>query len=130
MTSPKQRRYATIIDRLLANSHDASGFGAWAKVNGKEQWVACRFWDGPVVKSKRSHNFYPRFNARLKGLGHTTLRAHRVMFEEFWKVKLGEHQCNHICGNTLCINPYHLEKVTHRQNMRDRDERRRMANGR
>ena len=86
-------------------------------------------WDGRVVQSKRSHNFYPRFNARLKGMGHTALRAHRAMFEDYYGIKLHNHQCNHKCGNTLCINPLHLEKVTHKQNMKDRDDRRRVANG-
>lgn len=110
-------RYKSLRERLNARSHDSGQFAF--------EGTPCRMWDGCVTKSKRSGNFYPRMTVWVKELqARRSVRVHRESFEEHYGVRLGEHQCNHRCGNTLCINPLHLEKVTHKQNMQDRDRRR------
>lgn len=135
-------RYANLRARLIANSHDSETLGVWITQQGKivshgmrkfgekgaprdVSWSPCRMWDGSVVCSKRSKNYYPRYSVRVKALGGAVRseRAHRAMFEIHYGIRLNEHHCNHKCGNTLCINPLHLEKTTHKQNMRDRDSR-------
>lgn len=114
-------KYVDLRARLMANSHVSDTLGM--EIDGI--WIPCRMWDGAVVKSKRSSNYYPRFMVWVKALRTSrSERAHRAMYEIHYGVKLYDHHCNHRCANTLCIEPLHLEKTTHKQNMRDRDARR------
>lgn len=115
-------KYANLLERLLANSHISATLGM--VIDGV--WSPCRMWDGSVVRSKRSTNFYPRYSVRVPALDGAVRseRAHRAMFELHYGIKLYDHHCNHRCAHTLCIEPLHLEKTTHKQNMRDRDARR------
>ncbi len=48
----------------------------------------------------------------------STIRAHRLMYEEHYGQKPTGLDVDHLCRNRLCINPEHLEAVTHRENMR------------
>lgn len=51
------------------------------------------------------------FNGKVKG-------AHRVSYE-FCKGEIKKGLCiDHLCKNTLCVKPDHLEMVTHRENIR------------
>jgi hypothetical protein len=45
-------------------------------------------------------------------------RAHRVSYEHHVGPIPAELEIDHLCGNTGCINPAHLEPVTHAENMR------------
>jgi hypothetical protein len=50
------------------------------------------------------------------------LRAHRVSYEHFiGKIPKGK-ELDHLCRNTLCINPKHLEAVSHLVNMKRRKD--------
>lgn len=53
--------------------------------------------------------------------------VHRAM----WIIEFGpiphKKQIDHTCNNRLCCNPEHLELVTHKQNQRRRDERKKAA---
>lgn len=68
----------------------------------------CWIWTGAVV------NGYGRF---CISAGKTT-PAHRVL----WEMKNGKvpkgYELDHKCRNKICINPSHLEAVTHAENMR------------
>jgi hypothetical protein len=44
------------------------------------------------------------------------LRAHRVAWEMMRGPIPAGLECDHICRNRLCVNPDHLELVTHRTN--------------
>lgn len=65
----------------------------------------CWVWTGYKLKG------YGRF-----GLNDKIFYAHRVSYELF----IGEIpkglQLDHLCRNTLCVNPYHLEPVTNQEN--------------
>ena len=37
----------------------------------------------------------------------------------------GKKQIDHLCNNRMCVNPDHLEMVTHKENQRRRDARKR-----
>lgn len=55
---------------------------------------------------------------RLRGQGRKHKRAHRVVYEWF-KGPIPEGlQLDHLCRVRSCVNPDHLEPVTHKENMR------------
>jgi hypothetical protein len=70
----------------------------------KEQ---CWPWRGPM-----SSNGYGVFR-----LNHVEYVAHRVVYEQWWgrAVMVGK-VLDHACRNPACVNPYHLETVTQREN--------------
>ena len=71
-----------------------------------------------------------------KGYGHLSLigrgrfiRAHRFSFLAFRGHRIpGNMEICHICDNTSCINPFHLECKTHKDNERDKSIRGRHPN--
>jgi hypothetical protein len=67
----------------------------------------CWEWRGPMFS-----NGYGLFNA----LGREHV-AHRVVYEQWWgrPVAIGK-VLDHVCRNPACVNPYHLEEVTQREN--------------
>lgn len=82
----------TIVDRL-ANKFTV-GDGCWV-------WTAARdrHGYGQVL-----------FGGKMR-------RAHRVVWEVL-KGSQPELELDHLCRNPPCVNPAHLEPVTHRENMR------------
>lgn len=47
-----------------------------------------------------------------------TLLAHRVYYEFFFGAIPAESEIDHLCRVRACVNPEHLELVSHRENMR------------
>lgn len=45
-------------------------------------------------------------------------RAHRASYETYVGPIPDGLEIDHLCGNTSCVNPRHLEPVTHAENMR------------
>lgn len=45
-------------------------------------------------------------------------RAHRLAYRDFGKTLPEDRSIDHLCRNTLCVNPNHLEAVTHAENVR------------
>ncbi|GEE00195.1 hypothetical protein nbrc107696_06410 [Gordonia spumicola] len=43
--------------------------------------------------------------------------VHRAMLEAKLGMPLGEQAAHHMCGNSLCVNPEHLQQVTCRENV-------------
>lgn len=57
-----------------------------------------------------------------RGYGHihrngTILQAHRVSYEIFKQTIPKNHDLDHLCRNEKCVNPSHLEPVSHRENV-------------
>lgn len=75
----------------------------------------CWVWQGPHSGTGRGGG-YPRM--KLDG---QTVAVHRVVFTHFNGYVPGKKQIDHTCRNRMCVNPDHLEMVTHRENQRRRD---------
>lgn len=76
----------------------------WSKVrksDGCWEWTAGRFEDG-----------YGQF-----WLDGRPRKAHRVSFEMAGGVIPDGLEIDHLCRNRPCVNPDHLEPVTHQENM-------------
>ncbi len=56
-----------------------------------------------------------------------TMAVHIVMYVIEHGPIPPRKQLDHRCRTRRCVNPEHLEKVTHKQNQRRRDEARRFA---
>ena len=87
------------------------------KIKKKES--GCWEWIGAVHKKKYGNYGQLRIGTR----GNSKLfRAHRVSYEVFVG-KIGDGlEIDHLCHNTLCVNPDHLEEVTHNENMQRRKD--------
>lgn len=75
----------------------------------------CWIWTGPTSGDGRGGG-YPRMS-----LDGQTVAVHRVMATHAMGFIPGRKQIDHRCRNRLCVNPDHLEIVTHRENQRRRD---------
>lgn len=80
----------------------------WAKVE-KEGHDGCWVWTG-ALSAARS-NAYGCF--RIDG---ASVRAHRWAYEHFVGPIPDGLTIDHLCRNTRCVNPAHLEAVTQREN--------------
>jgi hypothetical protein len=77
-----------------------------------EEPEACWEWTG----SKQEHG-YGRFKVPERGVQ----MAHRVSHALFkGPLRAGDFTVDHLCRNPSCVNPAHLEEVSHAENMRRR----------
>lgn len=67
----------------------------------------CWEWQRQIDKSG-----YPRVR-----VGNRYLGAHRLSLAASLGAPLGSQPAHHVCANTRCVNPEHLEPVTHAENM-------------
>lgn len=75
----------------------------------------CWLWTGPDSGGGRGGG-YPRMS-----LDGQTVAVHIVMWTNQHGFVPGKKQLDHLCRNRRCVNPDHLELVTHRQNQKRRD---------
>lgn len=103
------RKYATLYERLVANTAEP------------ESSTGCWIWAGATDGRRGAQ--YPRVNMRIDGQ-HRCLKAHRVMAQIFAEETLPPTaEVDHVCGETLCINPDHLDVTTKRANLDRRNTR-------
>lgn len=74
----------------------------------------CWYWMGARSRGKGNSKFYGSF-----GCGGKVYRAHRFAMEVFSKIECppGHHR-DHTCCFSMCVNPEHLELVSHEENQR------------
>lgn len=63
-------------------------------------------WEWKTIKDG-----YPRTS-----FGNRHIAVHRLSLEAKHEAPLGEQAAHHMCANTKCVNPDHLQPVTHREN--------------
>lgn len=97
------KKYVNLFERLVANTRLA--------VEGDAG--SCWLWTGRV--SGR----YGRLNVWRDGRL-VTVKPHRAMLEEFYDIEFPHDEAGHLCHNTLCINPSHLEVQTQAHNLSER----------
>jgi hypothetical protein len=66
-------------------------------------------WDWPGF---HDNNGYPRIGAKYFGEGLVHRAAYKLLYGS------APPELDHTCNNPNCWNPYHLESVTHEENMR------------
>jgi hypothetical protein len=79
----------------------------WAKV---EKTNNCWMWKGAIFK----RTGYGQANKNGKSIA-----AHRLAYELTYGITLPDGhivEIDHLCRNRLCVNPKHLELVSHREN--------------
>jgi hypothetical protein len=81
----------------------------------------CWFWTGARSRGKGNRKWYGSFR-----VGRRVVRAHRFAEEIIGKLPPlpDKHHRDHICCFSLCVNPEHLERVTHEENQKRKVERR------
>lgn len=77
----------------------------------------CWVWQGAVFKKPTGN--YGMIRIGPAG-GSKTYKAHRISYEVFVGDIPKGLEIDHTCRNKLCINPEHLEPVTHTENMHRR----------
>jgi len=75
--------------------------------NGCWDWVGCK---------KDGYGWRTTFGTRDR----RQVRAHRWFYEEKYGDIPNDKECHHVCANRACVNPDHLEILTHREHF-DRD---------
>ncbi|WP_316203004.1 MULTISPECIES: HNH endonuclease signature motif containing protein [unclassified Bradyrhizobium] len=91
-------------------------------VQGTDLDTPCHIWTGSTSGSNGRGKDYPRMC-----LDGGTMAVHIVMYVIEHGPIPPRKQLDHRCRTRRCVNPEHLEKVTHKQNQRRRDEARRFA---
>lgn len=81
----------------------------WEKVSIGDCWE----WTG--AKDGCGYGMVNPFESKKRVVGST--RAHRVAWELLVGPMADDLEIDHLCKNRLCINPDHLEPVTHRVNV-------------
>lgn len=84
----------------------------------------CWYWTGGRSRGGGNKKWYGTFN--YQG---TAVRAHRFSCEKLGKLPplpKGWHR-DHTCVFSMCVNPAHLEYVTHEENQRRKIERAKAA---
>lgn len=81
-----------------------------------DETTGCWIWLGPHSGNGRGGG-YPRMC-----LNGQTVAVHKVMFVNEYGYVPSKKQIDHTCRNRLCVNPSHLEMVTHKQNQKRRDK--------
>lgn len=67
--------------------------------------TGCWTWTGPSTKSRKG-GAYPVYKS-----GKTQWQVHRLSLEQKLGAPLGSQTAHHVCANSLCVNPDHLQQA-------------------
>lgn len=88
---------------------------AGAEIRDAGHDTPCWLWTGATSGNGRGGG-YPRMK-----LNDHTCAVHKVSFVNVHGYVPGNKQIDHKCRNRLCVNPDHLEMVSHIENQKRRD---------
>lgn len=97
------KKYPSLFARLVANT----------VLSVEDDASSCWLWIGKHVRD------YGRLNVWKDGKL-VSVKAHRVMLEEFHDIEFPHDESGHLCYQTMCINPMHLEVQTKTHNLAER----------
>ena len=89
----------------------------WSQVDRRDD---CWFWMG-----HRNRDGYGQFKVTTRPGRYRTVRAHRWAWEALHGPVPAGLTLDHLCGQTACVRPDHLEPCTNAENLRRRHARRR-----
>ena len=89
---------------------------AWTLEGWATRESPCWQWLGATVQNRGRSGRYGviGLGGRRAGLG----LAHRIAYELEREKIPGGLVLDHLCRNSLCVNPWHLEAVTQKENVR------------
>ena len=93
----------------------------WARLIGNSMehpTTRCLTWQGGHSGDAPAGGGYGRIS-----IDGSTSAVHRVAYTIFYGYLPNRSEVDHLCGNRLCFNPFHLERVTRKQNCRRRDKK-------
>jgi hypothetical protein len=82
-----------------------------------DQPSPCHIWQGPTSGEGRGGGY-----GRMS-LNSQTVATHLVVYTHYYGYIPGKKQIDHKCNNRLCVNPAHLQMVSHLRNQRLRAKR-------
>ena len=98
------KKYTSLYERLVANTEvDENGCWVWTGARRRSYGCLCLRVPGGGRKTKPKN-----------------YSAHRLMMEEVLDATFPFDEVGHLCYNTLCVNPEHLEVQTRAFNLSDR----------
>jgi hypothetical protein len=80
----------------------------WSKVNKTD---FCWLWTGGC------YGKYRKYGSFYVGKGKRSIPAHRWSYQHLVGEIPEGYVIDHLCRNTLCVNPEHLEAITNRENI-------------
>lgn len=89
------------------------------KERSKVTQEGCWEWQGRTSSPRKSKSPYPQI-----AWGGKYLQVHRLSLEAKHGAPLGSQQSHHVCANTMCVNPEHLQAATHVENIAEMKARR------
>ncbi len=77
---------------------------------------SCWVWMGATKNSDKNRSGGGKYGVLT--IKYKNYQAHRIIYVLFKGEILKGLEIDHLCRNTLCVNPEHLEAVTHSENMK------------
>ncbi len=99
----------TYSNRLAVSRNLLTRIFSKVKVSGENFYKGVPCWEWQNALTKFGHG-------RIR-VGYAHRLAHRFVYELFVGIVPSHLECDHLCRNPKCVNPVHIEPVTHQENM-------------